>query len=157
MSGECHGTGNVDAPSIAGTRVAAPAVFRGARDDGGMRADGVHSIVRPIDRAHGGVDRLSRRQHQAQKGQQHVAGTRDAIIDAKTALRRHESRWTDPRDAGRNRRMRTSGNRGKPLDRVVACRSRGREGGGGEEGGRERKKEGKERRRDSRADRGQAD
>jgi len=134
-------------------------VSRGARDDGGMRADRGYGIVRPVDRAHGGVGRLSRRQHRAQKGQQHVAGTRDAIIDAKTALRRHEPRWTNRHDAGRNRRMRTSA-RGKPLDRVLACRSRGREGGGEEEeGGREGKRGGKERRRgsSSRTDRGQTD
>lgn len=134
-------------------------MFRGARDDGGMRADRAYSIVRPVDRAHGGVDRPSRRQHRAQKGQQqqHVAGTRDGIIDAETAVRRHESRWTNRRrDAsGRNRRMRASA-RGKPVgNRVVACRSRGRR-----EGGRERRREEeRERRRGASllADRGQVD
>ncbi|KAL6267518.1 hypothetical protein P5V15_000592 [Pogonomyrmex californicus] len=106
-----------------------------------MRADRVRSIVvQPVDRVYGGVDRPSRRQHRGvQQGQQHVSGTRDRIINARTARRRHEPWWIKRGDARHTRRM-WAGARGEPLDRVVACRSRGRGGGGGgggERGGRE--------------------
>ncbi|KAL0124629.1 hypothetical protein PUN28_006468 [Cardiocondyla obscurior] len=117
-----------------------------------MPVDRVHSIW-PVNRVCGEVDRPSRRQ-----SGQHVSKTRDGIINAKTARRRHEPRQNKRGDAVYNRRMR-AGARGGPLDRVAACKSRATEGdggdggedGGGGGGGREDKGS------PSRADRGQPD